>query len=313
MVGTGESSSAPGGGARARERGAGASDSHTLSRPAGPGVGPRIGLALSSGGARGFAHVGVIKALVEAGFTIVEVAGSSIGGIVAAGYAVRGDVRELERWVLDFRARDYSRRGLPVMDPLRLMAFLEQKFDGASFADCAIPLRIVATDLRARAATTIEDGSVALAAFASSALPFLHRPVAWEGRLLADGSLSCVLPLAQANAPGVDLVIGPLVSRRLPVLNGFATGLARSAGGTIRGWSRPYIDFFRDRAPQLPWSASPVATTAPTIVLNPQLARVGPLDFGRMREAIAAGEEAVASRLGEIRALLADAQDGAEG
>ena len=109
---------------------------------------PRIGLALSSGGARGFAHVGVIKALQEAGFSIVNVAGSSMGSIVAAGYAVRGDVAELERRVLDFRARDYSRRFLPIMDPLRLTAFLDEILEGATFADCAVPL----TDHRHRPA-----------------------------------------------------------------------------------------------------------------------------------------------------------------
>jgi predicted acylesterase/phospholipase RssA len=272
--------------------------------PVAPARPPRIGLALSSGGARGFAHVGVIKALREAGFSIVNVAGSSMGSIVAAGYAVRGDVAELERWVLDFRARDYSRRFLPIMDPPRLTAFLDEILDGATFADCAVPLRIIATDLRARAAATLDEGSVALAAFASSAMPFVHHPVAWEGRLLADGSLSCVLPTAQAGGADVDLVIGSLVSRKLPVLNGFTEGIARTAGGAIRGWSRPYIEFFRERAPHLPWSMALETSIPATLVLNPRLGRNGPLDFARMREAITAGEEAVTSRLGEIRALL---------
>ncbi len=271
---------------------------------------PRIGLALSSGGARGFAHVGVIKALREAGFSVVNVAGSSMGAIVAAGYAVRADVAELERWVLDFQPRDYSHRVLPVMDATRLMAFLDELLGGATFAECAIPLRIVATDLRERAAATLDEGSVALAAFASSAMPFLHRPVAWQGRLLADGSLSCVLPIAQAQAADVDLVVGSLVSRTLPVLNGLAGGLAKSAGGLMRGWSRPYVDFFRERAAQLSWSFPTADAAPPTVVLQPRLDRVGALDFGRMRDAIAAGEEAVAGKLEEIRSLLRGEQDG---
>ncbi|HEY8599955.1 MAG TPA: patatin-like phospholipase family protein [Thermomicrobiales bacterium] len=273
-------------------------------RPLAPKRSPRIGLALSSGGARGFAHVGVIKALREAGFSIVNIAGSSMGSIVAAGYAVRGDVAELERWVLDFRARDYARRFLPIMDPLRLTAFLDQILGGATFADCAVPLRIIATDLRARGVATLDEGSVALAAFASSALPFVHRPIPWEGRLLADGSLSCVLPMAQASGSDVDIVIGSLVSRTRPILNGLTEGIARTAGGAIRGWSRPYFEFFRDRAPQRHWSAPIGTSTPPVVILNPGLGRIGPLDFARMREAIAAGEEAVTSRLGEIRARL---------
>ena len=288
------------------ERGAGNSVARVSACPDDTEPAPsRIGLALSSGGARGFAHVGVIKGLRAAGYSIATVAGSSMGAIVGAGYAAQADVTALEQWVLDFRARDYSRHLLPIMDPARLTAFLQDALGEVSFADCAVPLRIVATDLRARAATTLDEGSVALAAFASSAMPFLHRPVPWGERLLADGSLSCVLPLPQATDDSVDLVIGSLVSRKLPALNGVASGLARAAGGAVRGWSRPYIEFFRERAPQLPWPAVPSQPAPPALILSPRLERLGPLDFGRVREAITAGEEAVAARLGEIQALLA--------
>ncbi|MFN8515259.1 MAG: hypothetical protein U0841_22265 [Chloroflexia bacterium] len=116
----------------------------------------RIGLALSSGGARGFAHVGVIKALREAGFTIAEVAAAAWGSIMAAGYAIRADIGELERRV-DFRARDHMRRVLPVMDPARITAFLDDILGGAHFAD-AVPLAIVATDLQRRAPATLNEG-----------------------------------------------------------------------------------------------------------------------------------------------------------
>lgn len=266
----------------------------------------RIGLALSSGGARGFAHVGVIKALREAGFSITSVAGSSMGSIMAAGYAIRADAAELERLVLDFRARDHMRRMLPVMDPARITAFLDDILGGAHFADCAVPLAIVATDLQRRVPTTLNEGPVALAAFASSAVPFLHRPVAWGERLLADGSLSCVLPTAQARGEGVDLVIGSLVSRPLAGLHGVVGGVARNVGGVLRGWSQHYVEFFRDHLPQMAWleAAADAADAPPTLVLSPQLDQIGPLDFNRMREAIAAGEEAVWSRIDEIRAVL---------
>lgn len=268
----------------------------------------RIGLALSSGGARGFAHVGVIKALREAGFTIAGVAGSSMGSIMAAGYAIRADIGELERRVLDFRARDHMRRVLPVMDPARITAFLDDILGGAHFADCAVPLTIVATDLQRRAPATLNEGPVALAAFASSAVPFLHRPVAWGERLLADGALSCVLPIAQARGEGIDLVIGSLVSNQRVRFNGAIGGVARSVGGAIRGWGRHYVEFFREHLPHLAWpdAVAQDDDLPPTLILTPTLDHVGSLDFNRMREAIAAGEEAVWSRIEEIRALLAD-------
>jgi len=157
----------------------------------------RIGVALSSGGARGFAHVGVLKALLEAGLDVVRVAGSSMGSIMAAGYAVRGDIAELEQRVLAFRARDHTRRGLPIMNPARITAFLDDVLGSASFTDCVVPLAIVATDLERRTTTTLTDGPVALATFASMAMPFVHRPVPWEG--LAGRRLA---ELCAAAAPG---------------------------------------------------------------------------------------------------------------
>ncbi len=267
---------------------------------------PRIGLALSSGGARGFAHVGVIKALHEAGLNIVTVAGSSMGSIMAAGYAVRGDVAELERWVLAFRARDHMRRALPVMDPARITAFLDDILGGARFRDCAVPLAIVATDLERGTATTLRDGPVALASFASSAMPFLHRPVRWEGRLLAEGSLSCVLPLAQAReaAGGVDLVIGSMVSRGLPQFDGLMAGFSSGAGRVLRGWHRHYVEFFRARRLPVPGGDLLPDPAPPEIVITPPLDRIRAVDFQKAREAIAGGERAAAAKIGEIKALL---------
>ena len=271
---------------------------------------PRIGLALSSGGARGFAHVGVIKALNEAGLNIVNVAGSSMGSIMAAGYAVRGDVEELERWVLEFRARDHTRRGLlglPIMDAERITSFLDTLFNGARFSDCALPLAIVATDLQRREATTLTAGPVALATYASMAMPFLHRPVPWEGRLLAEGSLSCVLPLAQARVAEAHLVVGSMASREWRRFDGVMTGLSGSVGRATRGWQRHYVDFFRARglpAPLVDESTPPAPPEPPAVIVTPQLDCIGPLDFGKVRDAIAAGEQAALAKLGEIKALL---------
>lgn len=267
---------------------------------------PRIGLALSSGGARGFAHVGVLKVLQQARLTVSTVAGSSIGSIVAAGYAVRADIEQLERWVLAFRARDHTRRGLPIMDGERIIDFLDRIFDGAYFADCAVPLAIVATDLRRREPATLTSGPVALATYASMAMPFFHRPVRWGDQLLAEGALSCVLPTAQAARDGVDLVIGSLVSRDLRRFDDVMHGLARSVGYLTRGWQRHYVDFFRARNLPVPLADRlPAPTPAPpAVVIAPQVEQIHPLDFRKAKEAIAAGERAAAAKLGEIKALL---------
>lgn len=264
---------------------------------------PRVALALSSGGARGFAHVGVVKGLREAGFTIAAVVGSSMGSVIAAGYALRGDIGELERRVLDFRARDHMRRYLPVMDPDRITAFFDDLAGGARFADCLVPLTVVATDLEARAPTSLTEGPVPLAMFASMATPFFHRPVRWQGHLLADGALSCVLPLPQAWRPDVDLVVGSMVSQEWPRYNEWLAACSRRLGHAARGWQRVYVDFFARRLPTPP-SPPPPAPEPPELVLAPDLAGIGAVDFRKAREAIAAGERAVAARLDELRALL---------
>jgi NTE family protein len=266
--------------------------------------GPRIGLALSSGGARGFAHVGVLKALRDAGLDIAAVAGSSMGGIMAAGYAVRGDVAELESWVRDFRARDHMRRLLPVMDAGRITRFLDEVLGGARFADCAVPLTVVATDLERRAPVALRDGPVPPALHASMALPFLHRPVDWEGRRLAEGALSCVLPTEQARGPGVDLVIGSLVSREWRRFDVAMAGLSATAGRTVRGWQRHYVEFFRARDLPVPGGDLLPDLAPPTVIIAPTLDKISTVDFKKAREAIAAGEEAATAKLGEIKALL---------
>lgn len=269
-----------------------------------PPTAPRIGVALSSGGARGFAHVGVLKALHEAGLQVATVAGSSMGSIVAAGYAVRGDIAELERWVLDFRAREHMRRLVPVMDTERITTFLDRVLDGARFADCAVPLAIVATDLERREPTTLTDGPVALAIAASMAMPFLHRPVSWQGRRLAEAALSCPLPTAQACAPGIDLVIGSMVSQGRPRFATTVAGLSGTVGRALTGWQRQYVDFFRARDLPVPGGDLLPDPAPPTVVLAPELGRIGAVDFHKVRDAIAAGERAVAARLDEIKATL---------
>lgn len=275
-----------------------------LAVAAGKGRRPRIGLALSSGGARGFAHIGVIKALERAGCEIVSVAGSSIGSIVGAGYARRGDVVEAERQVLAFRARDHQRGGIPVMHLERIAAFLDTILNGAHFADCAVPLTIMATDLQRRAPVALSAGPVALAACASMALPFFHRPVLWEGRLLAEGALSCVLPLAQAGRAEVDLVVGSMVSQDQGSVGRWLAAYARRAGRTTADWQRPYADFFRAPGPPSVDPEVPATTGPPVLIITPHLPTIGAVDFDQARAAIAAGECATTARLGELTALL---------
>lgn len=266
---------------------------------------PKISVALSSGGARGFAHVGVLKVLVEAGLDVANVVGTSMGGVVAAGYAVRGDVAELERWVLGFRSRDHSRPGRPYMDLDRLTSFFETLFDNARIGDCLVPLTLIATDLKRRTTTALSEGPLAAALSATTALPFLHRPVPWQGALLADGALTCVLPTREAVRPGTDLVIGSYASRDASRAESLLLLAAQRAGRAVHGWRRAYVDFFRTVLA----SADPESDAGPpTLIVSPDLTDIGVFDFHKSREAIAAGERAAREKLGEILTLLGQVQ-----
>jgi predicted acylesterase/phospholipase RssA len=107
--------------------------------------------------------------------------------------------------------------------------------------------------------------------------------------------------MSQAWRPDVDLVIGSMVSQEWPRINDMLATCSRRLGRAARGWQRAYVDFFARRLPAIP---APPPPQPPTLVLAPDLADVGSVDFRKAKEAIAAGERAVAARLDDLRALL---------
>lgn len=151
-----------------------------------------IGLVLSGGGARGFAHAGVIKALQEFGITINEISGVSAGSVIGAYYAAGFSIDEIisvtKRLEL-FRVIDVRllRPGLFRLNSIR--KGLNTHLKGISFDQLNIPLTVTATDFENGLSCFINSGNVVEAILASSAIPALFDPVAYEGRKLVDGGL----------------------------------------------------------------------------------------------------------------------------
>lgn len=188
----------------------------------------RLGLALGGGGARGLAHIGVLKVLEEAGIRVDFAAGSSIGGVVAAAYAAGKTPAEME--ALAHRYAD-RRNLLGLLDPSPFQAgFLQGKrirevistFMGedATFATTRFPLALTATDLPRGAPTVIRDGSLIDAVMATSALPGLWPPVVINGCQLADGGLTNNIPVDVLRQMGADVVIAVRVAPCFPRLDG---------------------------------------------------------------------------------------------
>ncbi len=175
---------------------------------------PSIALALGGGGARGLAHILVLEVLDELNLEPRMIAGTSIGALIGAGYALglpgyrlRAIMREAlgNRFALVrqlFAARSepvqHLLRLLPVrkslLAPEALIQRLVPELDGRTFADLAIPLKVVATDLAAHETVVIEHGSLTRAVAASIAIPLVFTPVQEGPRVLVDGGLVNPLP-----------------------------------------------------------------------------------------------------------------------
>jgi NTE family protein len=185
---------------------------------------PKIGLALGAGSARGWAHIGVIRALQEAGVEPDIVCGTSIGSLVGAAYAA-GELDELETWVksltwktvvglLDFTITAGLIKGI------RLIDFFRSNFSDVEIEELAVPFGAVATELATGREIWLREGKVLDAVRASIALPGLFTPVIRDGRVIVDGALVNPVPVSLARAMGADIVIAvdlssDLMGRRL--------------------------------------------------------------------------------------------------
>jgi NTE family protein len=178
-------------------------------------TGIKLGLALSGGGARGLAHIGVLRALEKANIHPDYLTGTSMGGVIAAGYASGLSPDDLEQIALEYgsirklwRLADPTlpRRGL--FQGERLLAFFENHLQGCTFADLRIPLTLVAVDLNSGQEVNLREGSVAEAVRATVSVPGLLAPVERNGQRLVDGGLLNNLPVDVVQEMGADVTLG---------------------------------------------------------------------------------------------------------
>ena len=172
----------------------------------------KIGLALGSGSARGWSHVGVIQALTEAGIHIECVAGTSVGALVGAVYAA-GKIDTLQDTILQLdwkRIISFFDVVLPksgLIDGKRVADFVREHVREQRIEDLPVPFRAVCTDLTTGREVSIRDGSIIKAVRASISVPGIFTPVRKDGTLLADGGLVNPVPVSTARQMGADFVI----------------------------------------------------------------------------------------------------------
>ena len=200
-----------------------------------------VGLALGSGGARGLAHIGVIKVLLKHKIPIDYISGSSVGSWVGAHFALYQDIEKTADFTAGRKKEKLSSflepnvsGGLVKGEKLELM--LNDWLDNATFADLKIPLKIASTDLISGRKVVCSEGRLAPAVRASMAVPGFFKPVVFENLALVDGGLSNPVPVDLVKELGAEVVIAV----NLDFFAGFDNilptdvGYSNLADGTIR-------------------------------------------------------------------------------
>ena len=303
----------------------------------------RLGLVLGSGAARGWAHIGVVTALVDRGFKPDVVA-----ALRSARWSPRptqtGDSQALEKWVTALTQRDVWRlvdtvfRGGGVMTGNRLMMAIATQIGDPKIEDLPVAFGAVATDLYTGEEIWLRNGSMMTAIRASSGLPVSFAPSWHEDRWLIDGGVVNPVPVSLCRALGADVVIAVDLSR--PVTRaamradawrhaGRRTGATEKHAGERRGtavlrsWSGlidGLVESFRARRSEpglFEVMASAVgimqeritrdrlSADPPDLVLKPDLAKLQLMDFHRARESIDTGRKSVDAAAVELTRLAA--------
>jgi len=294
---------------------------------------PRIGLALGSGSARGWSHIGVIRVLEQAGIAPDVVCGTSIGAFVGAVYAA-GELERLHAWVDDLTWQEVIgmldlKMGGGLIEGDRLMEFFRSHFRDEGIAQLPRAFGCVATELATGREVWLREGSVTESVRASIALPGLFTPALLDGRLLVDGGLVNPVPVSLCRAMGADVVIAvdlnwdligrhghpPSATQARPADGGgtLATILAK-LGFAPRSADEP------DEAPGVPSMLEVLSTSLNIMqvritqsrlagepadaVIHPRLADLAAMDYHRAEIAIAEGERAARHALPAIVELL---------
>ena len=250
---------------------------------------PKIGLALGGGAARGFAHVGVIQVLEEAGFKPDLVAGTSAGSLVAALYASGKNGAQLQQVAESMEEAAFTDWTLPIFSRgvLRgdaLARYVNGEVKGRLIEDMAMPLGILATDLNSGQGVVFRRGDTGAAVRASSAVPAVFLPVRISGRDYVDGGLVSPVPVRQARQMGAELVIAVDIS---------AAPEGNPAGDTLQILLQTFAIMGK--------SINSHELQGADVLVRPALPGVKGADFAARRQAIEAGRTAMRAALPQLR------------
>ncbi len=268
----------------------------TLPPPPAPEPHPvKIALVLGGGGARGFAHVGVIRVLEQEKIGVDMVVGASAGSLIGALYADSRDSFELEATAWRVEKDDIfdwsilgSTRG-PVTGKA-LEDFVASHVKAPTIEQLKIPFVAVATDIKTGEEVVLDRGPVGPAIHASSAIPGLFRPVSLEGRTLVDAGVVDPLPVSVARARGADVVIAVNIGMELA-----AEEPGNAASITLRSIALLGRELAR------------LKSAGADVLISPKVGETSSLDFSKKKELMTAGVAAAREAVPAIREAIARA------
>jgi NTE family protein len=253
---------------------------------------PRIALALGGGAAKGFAHIGVIKALESQGIHPDIVVGTSAGSVVGALYASGIDGFELQRIALDLKESAFNDWSLPDRGFLRgeaLQDFINKTVQNRPLEKLKVPIGVVATDLQTGEPMVFQRGDTGMAVRASSTVPGLFQPVRINGHEYVDGGLASPLPVRTARRMGADIVIASDISAK-PAL--------RKVQDTIDVLLQTFAIMGNAIAKEERQDAD--------VVIKPDISRLNSTDFESRHLAILEGERAGLAAIPALRQKIAE-------
>jgi NTE family protein len=272
----------------------------------------QIGLALSGGGARGLAHIGVLRVLEELQIPVSILAGTSMGGIVSALYDAGRSLDEIEELFRSLRPLDIiqrARTGLGLLGQDKIANWLREALGGdLTFDQLRLPLALIATDLETGDEIVIRDGSVVEGLLATMALPIIFSPPRWRDHWLVDGAVVNPVPFDVARQMGADRVIAVHTRQVFPPLleddpaphgregeSIVRLLLPRSRRASLLHVGERSLDIAGRELVEQRMRAAP-----PDLMIEALLDDVGLVDFDQIDDCLAIGEQAARQHTSEL-------------
>jgi len=266
----------------------------------------KVGLALSSGAAKGLAHIGVLEVLEREGIPIDMIAGTSMGALVGALYAQGKDVSQIRSLAIDLGPKRFSFLADPALPKSGLIRgrkiknMLRSTIGDIEFRDLEIPFACSTTDIESGQEVVIRQGLVREGVRASCSIPVILTPTKWGGRYLVDGGLVNPVPVRILKEMGADFTIAvnviPVVREKPP----------KASEEDIEAKEPTIFNVIIQMIKIINYQRLKSSLVGANVIIEPQLTHIGWGDFHRARECIFQGELAAQDSVQEIKRRLAD-------